>query len=361
MPETAHLPIIEWANSASEQELREWIHARLHGDDRRWLEADDGYAVPSHMVALVVRHPDTNAQAYAAIVQSVCRFVREALPAWSALEDGVAADVAAAGWSAPALVDLLFLASEILEGGPRRNEMRDLLTRSAPSLPRYAGTIPLRAKALVVLVDFGGNPVQEFWLAQISDDYPEATHIAFIGMARRDLDNALAWLGQRPLEEQGEIIRMFRPSLVKLAGGETPFVILARNHVFRSNHGSAKDLRDELVPAGDKKLMVESESVGIAEAQGGRVLPSFMPTEPGTRILVQFPSWDTLEEASIKIALQQYLKEFGLHHMGTHSKPKKHGVLANIIRSIFVPPNERFEQKMIDEIVSRHETQWCCT
>ncbi len=328
-------PLIQWANEASESDLKQWLFDRLHGNDRRWAEFSDGYQVPSYLISTVVRHTDTSAVAYAALIQSICGFIRTILPAWADQRDDVQTGEAVCSWTGPALVDLLFLASEILESGARRAEIRKILSSTAPKLPRYVGKLPLRAKALVALLDFGGHPDRQFWLAQISQDYPEATPIVFIALARRDLKDALIWLGGRSLNEQGSTLRKFRPSLVKMAGGEAALVVLIRQHLLRSNYPLAKLLRDELAPAGNLVLFLLKDEIEMAVANGWLILPA-LQSETGHEhrfAIARFEELDSYRKAALTLVDEVIKTEFGQLTAELTAQEKIGDVRKNILRS----------------------------
>lgn len=313
MPKPAIPPIVTWANSANEQEISSWIVERLHGRDRRWPEADDGFAPLSHLVALLARHPETSPSVCAVIVKEVIRHIHFALPEWAEKAEGVFPNTVAGGWTAPALADLLYLSAEILESRARRGEVRNLLVQAIPHLPKRAGGIPLRARAMAVLVELGGHPDKSFWLAQLSDDQPEALPIAFLGMAKRDLDGAMAWLGERPIEVQGDVISKLRPTLVKMAGGEIPFVIMARLSLFHGNSQKAKVLREELASIGDLALFLSGKNILTAQAFGGRALVQTVNNNvevSRVRVPVVYTSLHQLSRAAAEIAVDNFLEDF---------------------------------------------------
>jgi hypothetical protein len=339
-------PIVTWANSADEREISSWIVERLHGRDRRWPEADDGFAPLSHLVALVVRHSETSPLLCAVIVKEVIRHIRSTLPEWAAKAEGVAFDTVAGGWTAPALADLLYLSAEILESRARRGEVRNLLVQTIPHLPKRAGGIPLRARAMAVLVELGGHPDKAFWLAQLSDDQPEALPIAFLGMAKHDLDEAMAWLGGRTLEVQGDVIRKLRPTLVKMAGGEIPFVILARQHLFRSDYSNAKDLRALMAPIGDQALYLREQELPVAQAYGGRVLPQPLTAHPcrvcqKSPFIVIYTTERDEREAASALACKRFMDDFP----DPSSRPKRldliEDTILNYVRSMRVEHRDK--------------------
>ena len=97
MTTTTTPPVVAWTNAASPEELRQWIHTRLHGMDRKWPESDDGFDPPHCLISEVVRHPEVSDLASVSLVRATCEFAREALPAWASQPDQTTADHAAAG------------------------------------------------------------------------------------------------------------------------------------------------------------------------------------------------------------------------------------------------------------------------
>lgn len=353
--------IVLWANSATEPEISKWIVERLHGRDRRWPEADDGFSPLSHLVALVARHPQTSPLACVVIVQAVIQQIRAAIPEWAKNAESVAGDTVAGGWSAPALADLLYLSTEILESRTRRGELRNLLIQTVPGLPKRAGELPLRARAMAVLVELGGHTDKAFWLAQISADQPEALPIAFLGMAKRDLDGAMAWLGGRPLEDQGDVIRKLRPTLVKMAGGEIPFVILARQHLFRSNYVQANELRSELAPVGDHALLLREEEVPFAQAFGGRVLPQPLPepscnTAQHRAFIVIYSTEVDGQTAASELACKRFISEFPEASSRPKSQELIEDTILNYVRSMRITRRDKTIMCMVKNAVTSNRT-----
>jgi hypothetical protein len=293
--------LFEWLNAASEEEIRAWIHERLHGQDRRWPDNDDGLSVPGHLIGVVARHRQTTAFTQAVIVKAVHEFLQDALTAWSKLPASVPDNTVAADWNGLALVELLYLAPMVIGDDGRRSQIRHHLIRAAPRLPLWVGSIPLRAKALAILNDFGGHADKSFWKSCVSDDYTAALPIAFLGMAKQDLTEALIWLGKRTMKEQADTVRKLRPTLVKLAGGEFQFMVLGRRYLFQSTHVVAEELRQELLPLENNVLFLPSDriaQVNDALLCGGEIVPMILDDSNSRVTLVAYAELQKLNKVA---------------------------------------------------------------
>ncbi len=305
--------LFEWLNAASEEEIRAWIHGRLHGQDMRWPDNDDGLAVPGHLIGVVARHRQSTAHTQAAIVKAVHEFLQDALTAWGKLPERVAENTVAGDWKGLALVELLYLAPMVIGDDGRRSEIRHHLIRTTPGLPLWVGSIPLRAKALAILNDFGGHADKGFWETFVSEDYTAALPIAFLGMAKQDLTEALVSLGKRTLEEQAGAVRKLRPTLVKLAGGEFQFMVLGRRHLFQSSNAEAVELRQELLPLDERVLFLPSDKtlqIQNALGYGGEIVPSFKEDGFINVTLVAYAEETKLGKAAEEIAKRLASEEF---------------------------------------------------
>lgn len=344
---TQEIPsVVVWANAADEQEIDAWIHERLHGRDRRWAEYDDGFSPLSHLVAVVANHTHTSPAASASIVQSVVRSVFSAIPEWAKTEEKILpGDSIFGNWKAPALSDLILLATEILQSAPRRAELRSFLIRMASDLPMKVGKLPLRTKALVAIVELGGNADRQFWLDQIDPNQPEATPISFLGMAKNDLDQALAWLGGQPIEDQGNVVRKLRPTLVKMAGGEIQFLVVGWRYLFRSNSEQAKKLRSELLPVEERALFLPEEELAIAQFYRGIALPPPIVDLNGIsgqrmNVTVVYASLADCRLAATKIAKKRFIREFPEKKGRPVTTDRIRYALAGLVPVVFRKRNE---------------------
>jgi hypothetical protein len=338
MTSTPILNTLNWANAATPPQLAEWIHARLHGMDTRWPTPDDGFDPPHCLISEISRHSDVTLETCVAVQRATRDFIRKALPAWAKATELFSGDHTEAEWSGPALIELLALGADLFSSeGPHRAEIHALLQQCVTQLPKYTGEFPLRAKGLLCLLDFGGHSNLEFWKSQFSSEYPEATSAVFAGMVRQDVEAAARWLGESAtVESQAQMVRMYRPTLVRRSGSIDNFKKLVRHHLFRSNHPNAKKFAHELAPIEDRMITLRQEDLSLLSYYNREILNPTMLEGIAANGAVSVVIWeqDIFNRALRAVAQSRYEMEFTPTERASMKPELRTDILRNLGRSL---------------------------